>query len=707
MLLATVTYVLVLVTLYLGSVVLYNNRVNKEVRIYFLFSLVSSIWMMANILVIDVSDPYFNHVASVLITPSSALMFYLFYVLAGVYSSIKSPRVVADILFVWLAGILVLSFTPANVTQVIDPEFGVLYEFGFLYRPYILFLLVTMLYGLLKLFLGWRKSRGIKRYQVFLVLTGFFWMFVPALTVGALLPLFEIYSLWNIAHLFAVVPNITVAYAITRYKLFDVRFVAVRAVSYFFVVIVAVLAYFVVSNLFAGFIFASNVRSAGPVQTALLVSVGVLLWPLIRLFNRLTNTLFYRDGYETDVVIDKLQTVLITTNTVPTLEDSLSDIFADSIKPSTYSLVICSGSSKTAQVFGKKIKGDIASEIGQKSEEIVYLHASESAIGQSDLIAFMNRNNLQLYVPLISSKGFEGALFFAEKSNGSIYTDKDMHFLRMAAVNIAQSVLGIRSYQQIADFNKTLKQKVNSATKQLREQNEQLETLHKTKDDFISMASHQLKPKVTASMGFLDLLKRTELRTNKEQSELLELTRKGIERIGDLVVDMLDISRMDGEGSTMRLERAQVNMMDLVREEVVLFQKEHDKRIDLRITPKKARARIAIDAIKIREVIQILLTNADQYSEADTAVTVRVKVSMKAVSIVVDDKGIGMSKAEQRKLFMKFYRSESARRVRPTGTGVGLYAAQQIIAAHDGEMTVKSKRGVGSSIGFRLPLPVH
>ena len=147
------------------------------------------------------------------------------------------------------------------------------------------------------------------------------------------------------------------------------------------------------------------------------------------------------------------------------------------------------------------------------------------------------------------------------------------------------------------------------------------------------------------------------------------------------------------------------DIVELVRREVLsIAGKENTNRYQLSVQPKDLQARAFIDVVKIREVVSNLLTNADQYSPQDTSISVQISKTTESVQVLVIDQGIGMTRTEQKRAFEKFYRSDAAKKVRPTGSGVGLYMSKEVIEAHNGEVLVTSKKSQGSSIGFRIPL---
>jgi signal transduction histidine kinase len=112
---------------------------------------------------------------------------------------------------------------------------------------------------------------------------------------------------------------------------------------------------------------------------------------------------------------------------------------------------------------------------------------------------------------------------------------------------------------------------------------------------------------------------------------------------------------------------------------------------------------LTLDETKIRQVIMNFTDNALYYTPAGGEVTISLIEKPKSIEFTVKDNGIGVPKAEQHKLFAKFYRAGNARKARPDGTGLGLFMAKKVIVASGGAILFKSKEGKGSTFGFTFP----
>jgi signal transduction histidine kinase len=165
---------------------------------------------------------------------------------------------------------------------------------------------------------------------------------------------------------------------------------------------------------------------------------------------------------------------------------------------------------------------------------------------------------------------------------------------------------------------------------------------------------------------------------------------------------MLDLSKM--AAGRLVLDISSANLTQIVKDETSRMQGKADQReIILTVTAKKV-PNFDFDRNKVLEVVTNFISNAIQYSPDNSVITVQLASTKDAVEFTVADQGIGVPKQSQKKLFTKFYRSKNAKQARPSGTGVGLYFAKQVISAHNGEVFYKPNPKGGSIFGFKIPL---
>jgi signal transduction histidine kinase len=259
-------------------------------------------------------------------------------------------------------------------------------------------------------------------------------------------------------------------------------------------------------------------------------------------------------------------------------------------------------------------------------------------------------------------------------------------------------------YQDIQNFNSELKQDIAEATAELRQSNRKLKVLDKVKDDFLSMASHQLRTPLTVIRGYTSLALTGRLKTKQAlDSGLSEIGLAG-ERMAFLINDLLNVSRLQSGSLEFKFEPVQ--LADLLEEAINQLTLMASKRnIHILYDKPDNMPMVSMDKDKMNQVLMNFLDNAIHYSNKGGEIKVSLfQADNKQLELKVSDSGIGVPKAEQDKLFTKFFRANNAKAVRPDGTGIGLYMAAKVIKAHDAEIVFESEEGIGSTFGFKLPL---
>lgn len=225
--------------------------------------------------------------------------------------------------------------------------------------------------------------------------------------------------------------------------------------------------------------------------------------------------------------------------------------------------------------------------------------------------------------------------------------------------------------------------------------------LEQRKDDFISVASHELKTPLTSLKLYLDLLsKEVEKGNHEETMASLQKMKDQTHRLQRLITDLLDVSRIQESKLDLQLESFPLGelIMDII-EGLRLDISGHDI-VFHGTSPLMVRA----DKFRIYQVITNLLTNAAKYSPVGTKITISLKQENTYALVSVKDAGIGIPQNQQKKIFEKLYQvNDTQKRIR-SGFGMGLYIAAEIIKQHGGEIWVKSTKGKGSTFFFTLPL---
>lgn len=252
----------------------------------------------------------------------------------------------------------------------------------------------------------------------------------------------------------------------------------------------------------------------------------------------------------------------------------------------------------------------------------------------------------------------------------------------------------------IALDNRLLFEENRRIVLQLRRSNIKLRALDETKDDFISMASHQLRTPLTSVKGYLSMVLEGDAgEINETQQKMLSQAYTSSQRMVYLIADLLNVSRL--RTGKFVIESGPTDLAEMIGEELGQL-KEAAVARSLTLTYDKPEnfPKLMLDETKTRQVLMNFIDNAIYYTPKDGHITIELKDTGPTVEFRVIDDGIGVPKAEQHHLFTKFYRAGNARKARPDGTGLGLFMAKKVITAQNGVLIFESKEGKGSTFGF-------
>jgi signal transduction histidine kinase len=226
--------------------------------------------------------------------------------------------------------------------------------------------------------------------------------------------------------------------------------------------------------------------------------------------------------------------------------------------------------------------------------------------------------------------------------------------------------------------------------------------INRSKDEFISIASHQLRTPATGVKQYVGMLREGfagEL--SPQQKLLVEKAYESNERQLTIVADLLRVARVDAGKVTLHREMTDLNraVRDVVDE---LRSELRTRHITVRITPNTP-VEAMVDQETMRMVLDNLIENAVKYSEDESEIHITLRTDSAATTLSVSDSGVGVEPEHIDELFEKFRRIPNVRSTKVGGTGLGLYWAQKIIQLHGGMITYQRRQPQGST--FRIELP--
>ncbi|MCZ4243104.1 hybrid sensor histidine kinase/response regulator [Pedobacter punctiformis] len=262
-------------------------------------------------------------------------------------------------------------------------------------------------------------------------------------------------------------------------------------------------------------------------------------------------------------------------------------------------------------------------------------------------------------------------------------------------VDINVLLLKIKTFYRIYEQSR----KLNEVQEKLLEEIEFRKEAEHKKDEFISIASHELKTPLTSVKGYIQLLQRSLNKDDKTTAQKhLEKASIQLEKLNELIVDLLDISKI--ESGKLKFNMQNFCVDNMVSNAIEMLQQSNP---DFKITKLgKTSETIYGDEMRLEQVVINFITNAIKYAPGTNQVNVTTNIKDGKLYLSVKDFGIGISKEQQHKIFEKFYRVEENSN-RFNGLGIGLYICSEIIKRHGGIVGVNSVPDEGSEFYFIIP----
>jgi signal transduction histidine kinase len=223
--------------------------------------------------------------------------------------------------------------------------------------------------------------------------------------------------------------------------------------------------------------------------------------------------------------------------------------------------------------------------------------------------------------------------------------------------------------------------------------------LEQRKDDFVSMASHELKTPITSMKIYIEVLLNfcKKYQDQKAEKTLLSIKNQ-TEKLQNLVSDLLDVTKI--QTGKLSLNKEMFDLSELISEIVDVMQGTTQQKI---ILTNHKEMKVYADKFRIYQVVTNLLTNAIKYSPQGKNIWINITEEKHRYLVSVKDEGIGINKTQQKKIFERLYQINESKEKTFPGLGMGLYISKEIIKRHQGNIWVEGETGKGSTFYFTLP----
>ncbi|MDR1300475.1 MAG: hypothetical protein LBK50_02090 [Candidatus Nomurabacteria bacterium] len=579
------------------------------------------------------------------------------------------PSITLAAVSIWYPSALFsIDFLNKSVTTISDAG----YSFAIYYVLYFILTLAIFVYGTIK-----AKSRLLRnRTQlmtigslVSMAFGGFF---------NLLLPFLGNWSLVWLGPLSAFIFLSIACYSIVRYRVFGKKLVVGRFFAYTIVLMLLTLLFAVFAVVINSYIDGTPYVIA---VSSVFIVLAIIFQLLIGVIDRSINR-FFANTLLSGKLFDSISRLAIDNIDIQKMLDKITQTITKSSK-SSYAMIRMNVANRefTSHSQTRHISDEEFDEIfGAFRKRKTGVIITEEVNNKERLYRVLESNSISVVSILRDNETHHivGVLIIGQEKP-TLYSDKEITALSAICDVI---VIAVR--------------------------NSELSMLDKTKDEFMSIASHQLRTPLTSIQGYASMVVDGDFgRVNDEQLHALNEIVASSRRMTVLVDDLLNVSRL--QSGKFVLAKTEVNLSELVKSEVdqvAILAASHGVKVVYDDKKWDKIPSVTMDAAKIGEVMSNMIDNAIFYSRSGSTVDVLLDYNKadETVGFRVRDHGIGVPKKDQEELFTKFFRASNSRTLRPDGTGIGLFLAKKVVTEHGGEIIFSSVEGQGSTFGFKLPL---
>lgn len=584
---------------------------------------------------------------------------------------------------------------------------------------FMLHTVVSVVMGMSILLKGFKQSKGVRKDQFrFVLLASSVLLFIAPVANFLLPALSNVKIFVPFAPVYPLIFSVLIAYAIIKHKLFDIKRAVARSVTYLLSLGSIGLLYGVsIFALSSVFVADNRIDNAERATYIVLALFSALLFPSTKkFFDRLTNHIFYRDAYDPEVFLDELNSAIVGNIELGVLLRHSTAIIQKNLKSEHCFIEVLRTSNTPSRIIGvgpidldKAETQYVIDRLEHSGKKILIADQLESA--ENKLKDLLSEKNIGIIVRLVPSGNLaENAvahLIIGTKKSGNLFDKQDIHTIDIISDELLIAIENALRFEEIQGFAAKLQAEVNAATAKLQNTNKKLRELDETKDEFISMASHQLRTPLTSVKGYMSMVLEGDAgKISKQQRELLNQAFVSSQRMVYLIADLLNVSRL--KTGKFIIEATPTNLAEVIEGEIEqLRETAKAKKIDIEYEKPKNFPTLALDETKIRQVIMNFADNAIYYTSHAGKVKVELSEDKSNIYFKVIDNGLGVPKADIPHLFTKFYRASNARKARPDGTGLGLFMAKKVIDSQGGNLLFESEENKGSMFGFCFQKKKH
>lgn len=579
---------------------------------------------------------------------------------------------------------------------------------GPLYIVWVTYFCIFMALGSYWLWRSFLISRGREHQQLAYILLAILFPVIGSLPFNIFLPLFGNYRLIAIGPIFLTIMIAIVSYAIIKHSLMDIRFIAARTVAYSLLIILVSVFYalsaFILSSTLLGLTAGFNQLT---IYTALTVFVALSFDRLRNFLEKFTDQIFFKGSYDSDRLLSVLGKIMGSYIELYSLADKLLQTLTTNMRISRGAFIL----------LGESAVYDIISVGFQERLNLSFTQIKPMLTGSRDMVVYdeleegevrdiMRRWNLALLRFLKAGDKTVGILVLGEKASGDIYSQGDLNVLEILGPELAIAIQNSQSYDKIKKFNIILSEEVKKATANLEIANRRLKELDNLKDDFVSVASHELRTPMTSIRSYAWMaLYKPDVVLSTKLKKYLERIFLSTEKLINLVNDLLNISRI--ESGSIEIKPEPIKLALFIREIVEEIRpRAQERNLEVFVMENQV-PEVFADYEKLRQIMLNLIGNSLKFTPAGGKIIISFFADGNRVETSVKDTGIGIDKQDLSRLFAKFGRLDNSytATVSSEGTGLGLFICKSLVELMQGRIwAVSEGEGKGATFTFSLPI---
>lgn len=704
-----------IINIFLGFLVLFRNPRGIINRVFFLTGFLYGVWAFC---LLFYEFPFFSNsvfwIKATYLVISFQQVFVLAFSLIFPKTIFKKAWTFVALYSVFFLGLTtyLLWFTNTWIIDVrIESGKGLQTILGSSYIWWSLAIWVAVIWASVNFICNMRRSKGKERMQILYLLFGYGLFGVFATLADIIFPLlYRDTRLFSISTTSGLIFTFLATYVIVKHRFLDIRLVVTRSIAYFLLIIILGVFYstglFLASTFFVG--EGTNTTDL-VVSTVLALFIAFTFQPLKRELEKITDAVFYKGNYDSERLLANIGTIMSTNIELQPLTTNIIKILTEQMRISKGAFIILGeGFASIYDVINVGFEGGLSLSFQQVSEFFPYHETLLfDDLEENHIKSILRQLDVSLIKTLKVKNDTVGILLLGEKESGEIYSDQDLQVLEILAPEMAVAIQNSQGYDKIKKFNVVLSQEVKKATADLQNANNSLKVVDKLKDDFVSIASHELRTPMTAIRSYAWMaLHRSDVPLSKNLEKYIARILISTERLINLVNDMLNLSRI--ESGKIEINPEPVDLLSLVKDIIdeVYYSKSEEKKIHFIVMEKQTPKAFA-DPEKLRQVFLNLVGNSMKFTPDGGKIIFDFFTDGRTVEISVTDTGVGISKEDMIKLFHKFSRLDNSYTAAATsgGTGLGLYISKNLIELMHGKIWAKSE-GSGKGSVFTVSLPV-